>query len=480
MRTALVIDRSSSVPLGRQVYDFWRVGILSGRFACGERVPSTREVATALSLARGTIAQAYEQLVSEGYFQATRGSGTFVCRQLPDELLNAPAAARRAAFTTSAPLSSFGRRLPKDLPYLGKQPGHVCLSHWGPDLSLFPLEIWSRLYAHSLRNLGPAALDYSERERGYEPLCEEIAKYVSRSRAVSCSADQVIVVNGSSQGLDLCARLLLEPGDEVVLENPGYTGASRVFEACGARLRAIPVDAEGMVCSRLGAPSKLVYVTPAHQFPTGVTLSLRRRLELLAWARQHGAVIIEDDYDSEYRYSGAPMPALQGLASAVPVVYCGTFSKVMFPGLRVGYLIVPQSMVTAFARAKWLVDRQTPLHQQAALHLFMRDGHLERHIRRMRRVYGSRRAALVEALQEHLGEEVSVLGDAAGLHAYVRCHDPDVGARAKRNKVQLREAAPYYLGKAPGNDYLLGFSMWTERILRAAIKRLAPVTKPST
>ncbi len=431
----------------------------------------------ALSVSRGTIAQAYDQLVSEGYFQSTRGSGTFVCRQLPDELLNAPAATRHAVPNTTVPLSSFAKRLPKDLPYPGKQAGHICLSHWGPDLSLFPLEIWHRLYARSLRNLGADALDYTEHERGYEPLCEEIAKYVARSRAVSCAADQVIVVNGSQQGLDLCARLLLEADDDVAVENPGYTGASRVFEACGARLRPVPVDVEGIVCSRLGPAAKLVYVTPAHQFPTGVSLSLRRRLELIGWARQHGVVIIEDDYDSEYRYSGAPMPALQGLASAVPVIYCGTFSKVMFPGLRVGYLIVPRSMVEAFTRAKWLVDRQTPIHQQAALHLFMRDGHLERHIRRMRRVYGLRRTALMEALHSYFGEAASVLGEAAGLHAYVRFHDPEVASRARRNKVQLRELGSYYLGKAPGNDYLLGFSMLTERILREAIKRLAPVTK---
>jgi GntR family transcriptional regulator / MocR family aminotransferase len=475
MRTAVVIDRSSPVPLSRQIYDFWRLGILNGRFCGGERVPSTRDVAAALELSRGTIAQAYDQLVSEGYFQAAHGSGTFVCRQLPDELLNAPASTgRRSAPNTAAPLSSFGRRLQKDFPYVGKRSGHICLSHWGPDLSLFPLEVWHRLYARSLRSLGPDALDYTEHVRGYEPLCDEIAKYVSRSRAVTCSSDQVIVVNGSQQGLDLCARLLLEPDDEVAVENPGYLGASRIFEACGARLRAVPVDREGLVCSRLGATAKLAYVTPAHQFPTGVALSLRRRLELIAWARQRGAIIIEDDYDSEYRYSGAPTPALQGLASEVPVIYCGTFSKVMFPGLRVGYLIVPRPMIAAFTRAKWLVDRHTPIHQQAALHHFMSEGHLERHIRRMRRTYGLRRAALVEALNSHFGDSALVLGEAAGMHAYVRFTDSGLAARAERNKVQLREVGPYFLGKAPANEYLLGFSMLTERSIREGIKRLAP------
>ena len=475
MRTAVVVDRSSVVPLSRQIYDFWRLGILNGRFSGGERVPSTREVATALELSRGTIAQAYDQLVSEGYFQTTQGSGTFVCRQLPDALLNVPASAgRRAASHAVAPLSGFGKRLQEDAPYVRRESGHIWLSHWGPDLSLFPLELWHRLYARGLRSLGPDALDYTEHVRGYEPLCEEIAKYVSRSRGVVCSPDQVVVVNGSQQGLDLCARLLLEPGEEVALENPGYSGARRIFEAWGARLRPIPVDREGIVCDRLGKTARLAYVTPAHQFPTGVALSLRRRLELIAWARQNAAVIIEDDYDSEYRYSGAPTPALQGLVSGVPIIYCGTFSKVMFPGLRVGYLVVPRPMVAAFTRAKWLVDRHTPIHQQAALCSFMKEGHLERHIRRMRRTYGLRRAALVEALNSHFGNTATVLGEAAGMHAYVRFDDPGIAARAIRNKVQLRDIEPYYLGKAPIGDYLLGFSMLTEKGLREGVKRLAP------
>ncbi|HVW68053.1 MAG TPA: PLP-dependent aminotransferase family protein [Steroidobacteraceae bacterium] len=475
MRPAVVIDRDSPLPLSRQIYDFWRLGILSGRFAGGERVPSTREVAAALGLSRGTITQAYEQLVSEGYFQTTHGAGTFVCRQLPEQLLHAPAAARRgAAQIAAASLSSFGKRLQQDYPLLRKQSGHVCLSHWGPDLSLFPLPLWHRLYTRTLRSLGPDALDYHDHVRGYEPLCEEIAKYLSQSRAVVCSPEQVIVVNGSQQGLDLCARLLLEPGDDVVVENPGYTGASRIFEACGARLRPVPVDAEGLLCDRLGDGARLAYVTPTHQFPTGVALSLRRRLELIAWARERRAIVIEDDYDSEYRYGGAPMPALQGLVGEVPVIYCGTFSKVMFPGLRVGYLVVPRSMIATFTRAKWLADRHTAVHQQATLYHFMREGHLERHIRKMRRVYGLRRAALMEALQRYFGDRASVLGEAAGMHAYVRFADAGVGSRAERNKVQLRDVSAYYLDKAPANDYLLSFSMLTERLIREGLKRIAP------
>jgi GntR family transcriptional regulator / MocR family aminotransferase len=470
----IVVDRSSPVPLSRQIYEFWRLGILQGRFSGGERIPSTRDVAIALDLSRGTVTQAYEQLLSEGYLQTTHGSGTFVCRQLPEDLLHAPARGRGAAPDESVQrLSSFGKGLRTDFQYLAKRSGFICLSHWGADPGLFPLDLWNRLIVRSSRDLGPDALDYAEHAQGFEPLREEIARYVSRSRAVVCSANEVIVVNGSQQGLDLCARLLLEPGDEVAVENPGYLGASRVFEAWGARLLPVPVDREGMVCERLGDTAKLAYVTPAHQFPTGAALSLRRRLELIGWARRRRAVIIEDDYDSEYRYGGAPMPALQGLANGVPIVYCGTFSKVMFPGLRVGYLVVPPSLVAAFTRAKWLADRHTALHHQAALSLFMSEGHLERHIRRMRRTYSLRRAALMESLDDRFGDQASVLGEAAGMHAYVRFGDPDIAVRAERNKVQLRDAAPYHLGKSPANDYLLGFSLLTERSIREGVKRLA-------
>jgi GntR family transcriptional regulator / MocR family aminotransferase len=475
MRTVVVINRASPVPLTRQIYEFWRLGILDGRFPGGERVPSTREVAAALSVSRGTVAQAYEQLMSEGYFHTARGSGTFVCMQLPERQLHAQAPiARGAGFTDAVRLSRFGEDLQKDLASPGRRAGYICLSHWGPDLSLFPLELWQRVYVRSLKSVGTAALDYAEHGQGYPPLREEIAKYVSRSRAVTCSADEVIVVSGSQQGLDLCARLLLEPGDEVAIENPGYPGARRAFGACGARLRPVPVDRDGIVCRHLGDAAKIVYVTPARQFPTGVALSLQRREELIAWARQHRAVIIEDDYDSEYRYSGMPTPALQGSTTDVPVIYCGTFSKVMFPGLRIGYLIVPRPLVATFTRAKWVTDRHTPIHQQAALHRFMTEGHLERHMRRMRRTYAQRRATLMESLDRHFGDRASVFGEAAGMHAYVRLDDSGVAARAERNKVQLRDTQSYFIGKAPANEYLLDFSMLTERGIREGIRRLAP------
>jgi GntR family transcriptional regulator/MocR family aminotransferase len=216
-----------------------------------------------------------------------------------------------------------------------------------------------------------------------------------------------------------------------------------------------------------------VYITPSHQFPTGVSMSLATRLELIAWARRSGAVIVEDDYSSEYRYSGPPLPSLQGLAGDVPVIYIGTFSKVMFPGLRIGYLVVPQDLAKTFTRAKWLQDRSTPVLEQKALHDFMREGHLERHVRRMRRLYGARREALAGALDRHFGDRVRILGDAAGMHLMAAFEDPKLAERAEQNRVQLLNAAAYYLTKPPGNEFIFGFSAVGERIIREGIRRLA-------
>ena len=326
----------------------------------------------------------------------------------------------------------------------------------------------------TLKEIGSGALDYAEHAQGYLPLREEIAKYVLRTRGIAASAEEIVIVSGSQQGLDICARVFLERGDEVALENPGYWGARLVFEACGARLRPVRVDEDGLVCGELGDSARLVYVTPARQFPTGIALSATRRRELLEWARARRAVIVEDDYDSEYRYGGAPMPALFSTARDVAVIYCGSFSKVMFPGLRIGYLVVPQALAATFARAKWLMDRHTPVHQQATLQRFMGEGHLERHVRRMRRTYAQRRAVLMESLEKYFAGRAQVLGEAAGTHAYVRIDDPEVAARAERNKVQLRDAGRYFMGVAPSNEYLLEFSMLSERSIREGIRRLAP------
>jgi GntR family transcriptional regulator/MocR family aminotransferase len=327
-----------------------------------------------------------------------------------------------------------------------------------------------------LRSATPELFDYSDQSAGYGPLREEIAAYVSRSRAVRCTAEQVIIVNGSAQGIDLCVRLLLERGDEVAIENPGYHGAHRIFAGYGARLRPARIDENGIVIRDLGKKARVVYVTPSHQFPTGVAMSLARRLELIEWSRQRNAVLIEDDYDSEFRYSGPPLPSLQGLATGVAVIYIGTFSKIMFPSLRIGYVIAPPGLVPRFRRAKWLADRHTPVPEQAALADFISEGHLERHVRRMRRIYGERRNALVESLQRHFGDRVTIYGDAAGMHVLVRFDDEKIAEKAAAAKVQLVGSASCYLTAAPRGEFIVGFSSTGERSIREGIRRLAEFT----
>jgi GntR family transcriptional regulator / MocR family aminotransferase len=474
MHFAAVIDRKLSAPLQKQLYEQWRDAILTGRFRAGERVPSTRELADALSVSRGTVSEAWDQLVAEGYLETARGSGTFVCRELPDGLdLSAQTNAAKTPRDARVRLSRYGARLRQNWQRPASRGAIIRFSPAVPDREHFPFALWRRLMGQQMRKMSPAVFNYAEQSAGDERLRRETASYVSRLRAVRCSPEQVLIVNGSQQGLDLSARLLLEPGDEVGFENPGYAGAMRVFASHGARLRPLPIDASGVVVRDLDRKARLVYVTPSHQYPTGVSMSLARRLELIEWAKHSRAVIIEDDYCSEYRYSGPPMPSLQGMASGVAVIYLGTLSKVMFPGLRIGYVILPSWLVPFFTRAKWLADTQTPMLEQAALAQFLAEGHLERHIRRMRRLYGLRREALLDSLWKHFGNGAQVMGDAAGMHAMVRFDDTDVPRRAMQNKVELVSADGYYLTKPPGNEFILGFSALPERAIREGMRRMA-------
>ena len=473
MNFASVLDRASSIPLRHQIYEEWRRGILAGRFSPGDKVPSTRDLAAALGVSRSTVSDAWEQLIAEGYLEAARGSGTFVCRVLPDKLLTSRwRRGTGARGEARVKLSRYGSGLDQDFRRPAASPGVIRFPPGIPDRDHFPVALWRKLLVRHLRDAPPAVFDYAESSTGYPRLRSEIAAYVARMRAVSCTAAQVIIVNGSQQALDLCARLLIEPGDGVAFENPGYQGARRIFEANGARLLPLPIDADGIVIRQLTQIAGLVYVTPSHQFPTGISMSLARRLELIRWARAFDAVIIEDDYSSEYRYSGPPLPSLQGLAGAVPVVYIGTFSKVMFPGLRIGYIIAPRNLTKRFERAKWLADRHTPVLEQCALADFLGEGHLDRHIRRMRRLYGLRREVLMESLDRHFGDQATVLGAAAGMHAMVRFADERIMSRASRNKVQLVSADGYYLSRPPGREFLMGFSAIGERTIREGVKRL--------
>jgi GntR family transcriptional regulator / MocR family aminotransferase len=474
MSVPFPLERTSRVPLHRQIYEAFRTGILTGRFRPGERVPSSRALAASYDVARITVSAAYDQLLGEGYFETRHGSGTFISSELPDHLFHpvrAGVVSGNAARTIA--LSRYGSRLGQ-IQRLPASARPINLSNASPDPASFPLPLWRRLVSRHLRK--PAALfEHAGQPAGDPRLRQALAAYLSRTRAVRCSPDQIIIVSGSQQALDLCARLLLDPEDEVAVEQPGYATARQLFLAHGATLRAMRVTDEGASVGDLTSRTRLVHVTPSHQFPTGVSMSLAARLALVDWTRTHSAVVLEDDYDSEYRYDGPPLPAMQSLGGGeTGVIYIGTFSNVMFRGLRIGYVVVPGSLIEAFTTAKWITDRHTTLLEQAALADFLEEGHLDRHVRRMRRLYKSRRDTMIHELQRRFGSDVTIRGDAAGMHLTVTFRDPQrVRARAEATGVHLASTEIYYQSKAPRNEFMLGFSAIGERTVREGIKRIA-------
>jgi GntR family transcriptional regulator/MocR family aminotransferase len=473
--------------LYEQVYESLRAAILEGRLAPGSRLPSTRTLASDIGVSRTTVLLAYDQLLAEGYTSSRTGSGTYVAPQLPDPLPTATHTGPRAPAAAPRRLSAYGERVREDLggtrivPWRRRATLRYDFRYGLPAVEEFPHQAWRRLLARRARAASLRSLQYGSPE-GYGPLREAIAGYLGRARAVACGPEQVIIVNGSQQALDLTARLLLDPGDVVVIEEPQYQGARKVFLAAGARLAAVPVDDEGLDITTLptsGPAPKLAYVTPSHQFPTGAVMSLTRRLALLAWAVATEAYVLEDDYDSEFRYEGRPIEAVQGLDRAGRVIYAGTFSKVMFPALRIGYLVLPEQLIAPFVAAKWLSDRHTPTLEQETLADFIGEGQFERHLRRSRTRNAALRAALLEALRECFGDRVAISGENAGVHLLVWLLDTppgDVGAlveRAERAGVGIYSVAPYYAGSPPRAGLLLGYASMTERAIRAGIRKLA-------
>jgi GntR family transcriptional regulator / MocR family aminotransferase len=482
MAFTLLLDPHSSVPCYQQIYAALRQKILTGQLAPRQRLPSTRALAQSLGVSRATVTQSYDQLLSEGYLQTVVGSGTYVGDQLPETLLHAPGAEPVPSESFPSPaLSAYGQRLADLVAGPSLEPNTPISFRYGrPALDQVPLGIWRQLLSRHCRRAD--WLDYATDPMGYGPLRCAIATYLTQSRAVQCHPDQILITNGTQQALSLATQLLVSPGDTVALEEPSYLSARRIFASQGANLHPIPVDGEGLDVDSLAqatGPIRLVYVTPSHQFPTGAVLSLPRRLALLAWAQRQGALILEDDYDSEYRYGGRPIPALQGLGSGQSVLYLGTFSKVLFPSLRIGYMVLPPALVTIFSRAKWLADRQVPTLEQAVLADFIAEGHLERHIRRMRSLYDRQRQAMVTALQTHFGPRATILGENAGLHMMVRFQtkmpDAELIDRAARVGVGLISAAPQYLGESPGHEFIFSFTELDEAAIVKGIEKLASI-----
>ena len=486
----LRIDGRKTLPLFRQIYDQIRTAILQGELKTGDRVPSSRELVHRLGISRTTVVTALDMLISEGYLATRHGSGTFVASDVPDQPVSLKPA---TGDDSNLPihhhenlLSEFGdslRACNRHLWYEGR-PAPLCPGE--PALDLFPTKIWSKIVRRVWKSIAPSDLSYGE-PAGYAPLRNQIAEYLRSHRGVNCDASQVVIVSGTQQAIDVVARIALEPGDKVLFENPGYLSAASAFENQRAELIALPVDDLGAAIrqvSKQDQDAKLVYVTPSHQYPLGVTMSIERRLELIDWAQRNDVLILEDDYDSEYRYGQKPLPCLQGLGNDSRTVYVGSFSKVICPAIGIGYAIVPPWMIAPVENALRLISRPPSQTEQIVVSEFIREGHFVRHIRRMRKSHALRQACLVDALDKKVSPWCQVIGNSAGLHCTLTLKgrnpkDTYLVERLLKQGVITRPLSNYYLPdtlpKGRLNGLILGFASSTESQIRRAVTKIQRV-----
>ncbi|RDI97012.1 PLP-dependent aminotransferase family protein [Dyella solisilvae] len=450
-----------------------RCAILDGRLRAGQPLPSTRSLAESLGLSRNTVVSAYDRLLSEGYLAARHGAGYRVAAVVPSRHASPHA-------TGGDPrLHPRWRDVAMPRPMSELPPMRHDLRACVPDASYFPYEVWRRLSARALRALSrePALYDSAV---GRRALREAIAGHVSFARAVSCSAEDIVVTNGAQHAFDLLARILVAPGETVLaMEDPGYGPVRRLFELAGASVAPVPVDDEGLVVERIPANARVIYVTPSHQSPLGMVISPARRHALLAFARRHGAVVIEDDYDSEFRYGGRPLDALQTLDRDGVVFYVGTFSKSLFPALRLGYVVSPPWALAALARARQLNDWHGDVLAQDTLAPFIAEGHLARHVRKMRRIYGERRQALLDALARHVGDALEPIPAEAGLHVAARLRWPvaagTVVAEAARQGLRIESLDDNAIGDSAPHGLLFGLGVLPAESMDEAVRVLGRV-----
>jgi GntR family transcriptional regulator / MocR family aminotransferase len=477
----LALERQSSIPIYRQVYEGYRRAILTGQLAKNVQMPSTRELASELRISRNSVMNAFDQLRAEGYIRGEHGSGTFVeggnffteelhgkeksRRILPRDVMSREATriANAAHLPASSPPIPFRRGLPA--------------------LDEFPLALWSRIVTRCCRKTTSADLNYTE-PQGYLAFRHTIAEYLRNFRAVKCDPDQIFVVSGSQQGLQLIAHALLNDGESVCMEDPGYPGARSAFLAVGANILPVPVDDEGMEVSKaiqFGYTPKHIYVTPSHQFPLGVTMSIRRRLSLLDWAEQTRACVIEDDYDSEYRFVSRPLSSLQGLRPE-SVIYVGTFSKAMFPSMRLGYVIVPPDLVRLFTDSRRSNDFCAPFLTQAAMNEFIVDGHFARHLRRMRALYAARQSAMLSALRGEFGEQVQISNTDTGMDLVLwlpkTTSDATASQFASKAGIITMPMSFLYSAAPRRSGLFLGFGAIDENQIKEAAKKLRRALVP--
>jgi GntR family transcriptional regulator / MocR family aminotransferase len=473
------LDPEDRQPLNEQLYQGLRAIILERKLPPGTRLPSTRAFAMDLAVSRNTVLNAFDRLAAEGYLQARAGGGTRVSTTLPDDLLRVRAPAVRSRKPTPRRPSRRGAMAAAIRVRVRRPEGARAFRLGAGALVDFPVEVWGRLARRRWSRSGLRSLDYGD-IAGYTPLREAIAAYLQTSRGVRCDPSQVLVVHGSQQALDLATRVLLDPGDFVWMEDPGYDAARGAFLAGGARLVDVPVDDEGLNVAtgiRCSHNARLAYVTPSHQFPLGVTMSLARRIELLRWASASTAWILEDDYDSEFRYASRPLAALQGLDAEASVIYTGTFSKVLFPALRLGYLVAPPALVHAFVKVRLLTDVHSPTFMQAVLADFIADGHFERHIRRMRVLYRERQEALLAASRRELAGQLDVRPADGGMHLVgwlpERVDDREASRHAAAEGLEAMALSFFSSSRPRPGALLLGYAGLTPEEIDEGVGRLA-------
>jgi GntR family transcriptional regulator/MocR family aminotransferase len=468
----------------RWLYGQLRAAILDHRLRPGARVPSSRNLAKQHGVSRGTVVAAVDHLRIEGYLETRVGAGAFVATTIPDEAIAMTQKKVGDAQKHMARATLSKRGLLSGLDALSLPASHSlgkAFRAWEPAIDLFPINLWSRIAGRVLRR-APRSLYGQGDAKGYLPLRRAIAEYIGGARGVHCDAEQIIVTSGAQQALDLVSRLLLDPGDSAWLEDPGYPGALRALRAAGAEIAPVPVDHEGLDVKwglRHAPKARLAYVTPANQFPLGTAMSLERRLSLLNWAATGGSWIIEDDYDSEYRYFGRPLAALQSLDRAGCLIYVGTFTKMLFNALRLGFLVLPLRLVEPFAAARTLTDQHSPTLDQAILAEFILDGHFGHHVRRMRQTYAERMEVLCDAANQRLGGMLQVQKAASGMRtiAWLQTGQKDIAVaeRARARGLEVMALSQFSQRNSQRGALVLGFAGCTPAELRRGVDVLAMV-----
>jgi GntR family transcriptional regulator/MocR family aminotransferase len=508
------LDFSSNIPLYKQLYEKTRNAILEGKFTKGQRLPGTRSLASELKISRNTVALAFDQLLIEGYITGQTGSGTYVS-EIPDnffdparkpfrigkekdKLDSANSISKKESAEIANGLSEINLKEQPDKPFvnkLKKSAGPMELisryrnldeiipfQNGIPSFTEFPFKAWQRLINQTAQAFPSLHLGYGE-AAGYKPLREAIANYLKKFRAVNCTGDQIVIINGTQQGLDLISRVLLKSGSIVWLEDPGYFGARGAMIFADAEISPCPADKEGIdleYSSKNNPKPDLIFTTPSHQFPLGLVMSISRRLNLLQYASRNGCWIIEDDYDSEFRYFGSPLPSLQGLDQFKKVLYLGTFSKVLFPGLRIGYLVLPdREMRDLFATAKSLMDRQNPIFEQIVLTRFIEEGYFTRHLRKMRMLYKQRQDILISEINKELKGIVKAESSPAGMHIIAwlpkKANDKKIAEEAVKKGIIVRPLSEYSIKFFQNPGLLLGYTAFEKTQIKKGIQELKKI-----